>query len=292
MISRFARAALAVSFGWATGGAADTYVVGKLGPYGTLQAAVDAAMSGAAKNGSGNAVIIVGPGTWRGANVAGPTPNAGGNIGRSYVQIVGAGPGRTVIEDNSGPAPCGTIVATNGAAVMIENLTIKGNPKVSCQSAVFAQNNATLLVWDNVEFGSTPMQHMHAEANGVIEIGASKAAAGYHVSGGAYNHWGASTGGVIVVDPTDLILTFDQVSFTHFAWAQSRGVILVGEKNKPDATGVELRGLANVQAKYRYVLRSNAVLDLNCGHQPLPGSESEISTGAEAVNGLPDRTGC
>jgi hypothetical protein len=257
---------------------ADEYRVGR-GGHSSIQAAIDAALSGPSRNSSGNAVIRVGPGTWRGPTVSGATPNAGGNMGRGYVEIIGSGSKSTRLIDNSVPGSCGSVIATTGAAIILRGLTLEGASSVKCQSAIFAQNNAVVLIGPDVAFGSTPSQHMHAEANGVIEIYSD-----YRVTGSAYQHWAVSTGGVILVDPKPLKIRFERpVTFDHFAWAQSRGVIMVGANRQ--GSHVTFVNPQNVRAKFRYAVQSNAVIDMNEGGQPLPGVSAYTASGGQYVNG-------
>lgn len=268
--------ALALLF--ATSARADEYRVGP-GGYASLQAAVDAAMSGASRNQSGNAVIRLPSGVWKGAMVAGATPNAGGNIGRSYLEIRGAPDGTTIVRDSSVQAGCGTVVATNSASVLLRGVTLETDKSNGCQSAIFAQNGATIQVGEGVVFGPASKQHMHAEAHGVIEVSSD-----YRVVGSAEQHWAVSTGGLILIDPKPLAIRFDgPVRFEHFAWAQSTGVILVGAGRR--GQDVRFVGLERVTARYRYVVQSNAVIDLNGGKQALPGVAVLATTGGQYVNG-------
>lgn len=257
---------------------ASEYLVG-LGGFGSIQEAVDAAMSGPARNSSGNAVIRVSPGVWKGFTVAGATPNAGGNIGSSFVEIVGSTAAATTIEDNSVPGSCGVVIATNSAAVLLRHIRVQTSPSVTCQSALFAQNGALIVVGQGLVLGNARKQHMHAEAHGIVEVYAS-----YTVDGSAEQHWAVSTGGLILIDPNPLEIIFNRrVSFEHFAWAQSNGVILVGA----DASGRQVR-LINPElatARFRYSVQSNGVIDLNGGQQPLPGTKSHVATGGQYVNG-------
>jgi hypothetical protein len=154
---------------------------------------------------------------------------------------------------------------------MISKLTVQ-TADVECQSALFAQNNAIIQVRENVTFGFAKVQHMHAEANAVIEVGKS-----YRVSGSAYNHWGVSNGGYVQIDPLPLSITFTRpVSFQHFAYAQSTGNIFVGK-------GVTLGNPQNASADYRYVVLSNGVIDMDDSGVILPGTRVEAKTGGQYV---------
>jgi hypothetical protein len=255
--------------------------------YPDLQSAVTEALK---SNTGGNAVINVDTGIWLGASISGPTPGASGPLGKGYLVIQGqggVGPAKTTIKDSNPPGQCGTIIVTNNASVMVQDLNLETSLTPICQSSLFVQNNAVLQIGSGVNFGLAINQHMHAEAQGMIESGV-----GYTVSGGAYSHWAVATNGYIEIDPVlASVITFSNtVIFAYggpgpqggpgyFAWAQSGGVIFFG--GGPD--GATFVGLENVTAAYKYVIKSNGVIDMNESTQVLPGRSIDIESGGQYV---------
>lgn len=275
MNTRILSLVILAATGIATRAGATTWTVGS-GCGATLQACVDYAYAHNAQGTEAQINIPSGT-TWAGAAISGPISGSGGNLGKGYLTISGSGSTSTTVKEAKGM--CGVFVVTNGANVILQNMTITSS--ASCVSGIFAQNSAVTQIGPDFVFGTVTVQHMHAEAHSIIEIGQTRGSTGYHVKGGAQNHWGCSTGGYIELDPVTLSITFDHaLSFSQsFAWGQSGCQILVGE---PYVTFVNT---SNVSSPYRYIMKSNSVLEMNGGTRSLPGTSAFTETGGVCVDG-------
>jgi hypothetical protein len=142
----------------------------------------------------------------------------------STVILIGAGSLNTTISGDA--SVCGVIVPSWGADIWVRQLKITATA-LACQSALFAEYNGVVQIYNDVDFGTASQHHLHAEEYGDIEVWE-----GYKISSGAVAHWGVSQMGIVNYNPPSGAITLTGTpAFSYFGQLQNGGQVHLGEFN-------------------------------------------------------------
>jgi hypothetical protein len=175
----------------------------------------------------------------------------------------------TIIGDTT--TPSNVVIDITGSCFTADNVVgiyvIRGVKMQATVSCVVATGASNVLLYE-VEFGAAGGYHAQSQRGSLIYL-----LAGYTISGGAYAHYGAENGGLII-DSNKTITMSGTFSFSIFAYAARAAII--------QASGITWSGTYTVTAT-RYSAALNAIIDTaGGGGSYFPGNlAGATSTGGQ-----------
>lgn len=198
----------------------------------------------ATTNGANYQTIHVAGTITGGAFISGPPIGLGYGF-QSGVIIDGGG--TATIDDTT--SNCGTVIASNGANVLVQNITItKSTGCAGGGAALYAQLNSTIRINTGVTLGATTGPKIYSELNGAFEISS------LHLTGNSTATAFAANNGMIIFD-SGITITCD-TSFTvsgAFYQATAQGIVEIANVTYSGCSGISGRKYTAVYGGLVYV---------------------------------------
>lgn len=216
-------------------------------------------------NGANLQINLLGTGRWdESVIIAGPlSGSANTKFQSGQVLLSGNSASNTTIA--GAPGQCGTIIASSGAQVGVQNLRLTGTAS-SCSSIYFSQLGGSISQYGGVVLGSANAQTVHAESTGSQVHFWSD----FTIEGGASLFALADRNAEITFDPVGGAPTATISGFPTFQkgfiGAQYNGSVYIG-------AGWTFLGFANGP---QHFLDQNGII-FNAAKAPLPGSSIGFS---------------